>query len=152
MTAGFPTYHVMAIRPDGSGDVTSTHVDWHVTTARCYVPSPVVIGDYLIVADDRGTGNCFDTATGERHWQARLGKSYSTSLAAAAGLAYLVADDGITKVIKPGKELAVVAENELGEYCFASPAISQGHLYLRGEQHLYCIGPRFTASGAAAGK
>jgi outer membrane protein assembly factor BamB len=99
-----------------------------------------VVGEYLIVADDRGTANCFDAATGERYWQARVGKSYSTSLVTAGGLAYLVADDGITKVIKPGKELEVVAENELGEYCFASPAISQGRLYLRGEKHLYCVG------------
>jgi outer membrane protein assembly factor BamB len=152
MTAGFPTYHVMAIRPDGAGDVTDTHVAWHVTTAKCYVPSPVLVGDCLIVADDRGTANCFDTASGERHWQARLGKSYSTSLAAAGGLAYLVADDGITKVIKPGKELEVVAENELGEYCFASPALSQGHIYLRGEKLLYCIGPSFSQDAATAGR
>ncbi len=141
MTAGFPTYHVMAIRPDGVGDVTDSHVDWHVTTAKCYVPSPVVVGNYLLVADDRGTANCFDTASGERFWQARLGKSYSTSLITAGGLAYLVADDGITKVIRPGKELEEVATNELGEYSFASPAISQGRLYIRGEKHLFAIGP-----------
>ena len=55
MTAGFPTYHVMGIRPDGQGNITDTHVAWHVETARCYVPSPVVIGDYLYIADDRGT-------------------------------------------------------------------------------------------------
>jgi outer membrane protein assembly factor BamB len=51
LTAGFPTYHVMAIRLDGVGDVTSSHVAWHVTTAKCYVPSPVVVGQYLLVAD-----------------------------------------------------------------------------------------------------
>lgn len=149
MTAGFPTYHVMAIRPDGSGDVTDTHVAWHATNAKCYVPSPVVVGNYLIVADDRGTANCFDTANGERHWQERLGKSYSTSLITAGGLVYLVADDGVTKVIKPGKELEVVAENELGEYSFASPAISQGNIYIRGEKHLYCIGSSATSTSAA---
>lgn len=150
MAAGFPTYHVMAIRPDGSGNVTNTHVAWHETNAKCYVPSPVVVGNYLIVADDRGTANCFDTASGERYWQERLGKSYSTSLITANGLAYLVADDGKTKIIRPGKTLEVVAENELGEYSFASPAVSQGHLYIRGETNLYSIGA--TAAGTTAAR
>lgn len=150
MAAGFPTYHVMAIRPDGAGDVTNTHVAWHETNAKCYVPSPVVVGNYLIVADDRGTANCYDAASGERYWQERLGKSYSTSLVAANGLAYLVADDGKTKIIRPGKKLEVVAENELGEYSFASPAVSQGHVYLRGETNLYAIGAAVTAGATAA--
>ncbi len=83
LSAGFPTYHVMAIRPDGVGDVTKTHVAWHVKNATCYVPSPVVVDKYLLVADDRGTANCFDTATGNRHWQARLGNHYSASLVTA---------------------------------------------------------------------
>ena len=64
MTAGFPTHHVMAIRPDGSGDVTNSHVLWHVTNARCYVPAPVVVNGYLLIADDRGTANCFDHRDG----------------------------------------------------------------------------------------
>jgi outer membrane protein assembly factor BamB len=145
MSAGFPTYHVMAIRPDGRGNVTDTHVAWHATNARCYVPSPVVAGNYLLVADDRGTGNCFDTATGERLWQGRLGPAFSTSLVTAGGNVYFLADDGTTKIVQPGKEMNVVAENALGEYCYASPAISQGHIYFRGEKHLYCIGPAMAA-------
>ena len=139
VAAGFPTYHVMAIDPLGQGDVTDSHVVWHVTTARCYVPSPVVVGDYLLVADDRGTANCFDTATGRRLWQIRLGKHYSSSLVTADGLVYFQADDGITKVVKPGPQPKIIAENRLGEYCYASPAISNGQLFFRAEQNLYCI-------------
>ena len=139
MTAGFPTYHVMGIRPDGGGDVTESHVAWHATNARCYVPSPVVVGKHLLVADDRGTANCFDTSNGERLWQERLGKHFSASLVTAGGLVYFLADDGITKVVRPGPELDVVAENEIGEYCYASPAISDGIIYVRGEKHLYAI-------------
>jgi outer membrane protein assembly factor BamB len=130
----------MAIRPDGNGNVSKTHVAWHVTNAVCYVPSPVVVDKYLLVADDRGTANCFDTATGKRHWQARLGKHYSASLTVADGLVHFLADDGITKIVQPGPELKVVAENALGEYCYASPAISQGQIFIRGEKHLFCIG------------
>ncbi|MFN0053666.1 MAG: PQQ-binding-like beta-propeller repeat protein [Planctomycetales bacterium] len=140
MAAGFPTYHVMAIRPDGRGDVTQSHVAWHVTNVSCYVPSPVVIGDYLLVADDRGTANCFDTATGQRHWQVRLGSHYSASLLAAGGRGYFLADDGVAKLVEPGPELQVIAENPLGEACYSSPALADGQLFVRGERHLFCIG------------
>ena len=140
LTAGFPTYHVMAIRPDGSGNVTDTHVVWHVTNAKCYVPSPVVLDGYLFVADDRGTANCYRARTGERLWKERMGRHYSASLVTAGGLVYFPADDGITKIVRPGPQPDVVAENELGEFCYASPAISQGQIFLRGVDHLYCIG------------
>ncbi|MBC8868993.1 MAG: PQQ-binding-like beta-propeller repeat protein [Planctomycetes bacterium] len=139
MTAGFPTYHVMGIRPDGSGNVTDTHVAWHVTDARCYVPSPVVVDGYLLIADDRGTANCYEAATGRQLWKERLGKHFSASLLTAEGLVYFLADDGVMKIVRPGPTLDVVEENELGDDCRASPAISQGRMYLRGEKHLYCI-------------
>ena len=140
MAAGFPTYHVMGIRPGGEGDVTQSHVKWHKRNVRCYVPSPVVVGKYLIVADDRGTVNCFDTKTGMRHWQARMGNHYSASLVAANNQVYLIADNGITKVIEPGPKLKVVSTNKLGEFTYASPAISQGCLFVRGEKNLFCVG------------
>ena len=105
MAAGFPTYHVMGIRPGGSGDVTESHVAWHSRQVRCYVPSPVVLGDYLLVADDRGTANCFRASTGERLWQERMGNHYSASLVTAGGLVYFLADDGTTKLVKPGPEI-----------------------------------------------
>ena len=139
LAAGFPTYHVMGIRPDGQGNVTETHVAWHVTNARCYVPSPAVIGGYLYVADDRGTANCFEAATGERLWQERLGNHFSASLITAKGLVFFLADDGRMTIVRPGKELEVVGENSLGEQCRASPAISDGRIYLRGDRHLFCL-------------
>ncbi|NLS97229.1 MAG: PQQ-binding-like beta-propeller repeat protein [Planctomycetaceae bacterium] len=139
MVAGFPTYHAMAIRPDGEGNVTDTHVAWHVTNVRCYVPSPSVIDGYLVVADDRGTGNCFDAATGERFWQERLGDHFSASLVTAKGLVFFLADDGTMTLVRPGRELEVVGTNAIGEECRASPAIADGRLYLRGDKHLFCI-------------
>jgi outer membrane protein assembly factor BamB len=80
---GWPTYHVVAVRPGGKGNVTETHVDWHVTNSACYVPSPVLCGDYLLVADDRGTANCFERRTGNRVWNARLGNGFHASLVTA---------------------------------------------------------------------
>lgn len=140
MTCGYPDYHVMGIDPTGQGNVTASHIKWHVTNARCYVPSPVVLDGFLLVADDRGTGNCFDAATGERYWQARLGNGFSGSLVTANGLSYWTANNGETNVIRPGQELDLVATNPLGENCYSSPAISDGHLLIRGESHLFCIG------------
>jgi outer membrane protein assembly factor BamB len=140
MAAGFPTYHVLGIRPDGHGNVTDSHVVWEQTNAKCYVPSPVVTGSYLIVADDRGTANCFVADSGERLWQERLGSHFSASLVTAGGLAYFIADDGLTKVVRPGAQLEVVAENPLGEHCYSSPAISHDCLFIRGETHLFCFG------------
>lgn len=140
MAAGFPTYHVIAIRPDGHGDVTDTHVAWHSTEARCYVPSPVLSGDYLFVADDRGTANAFDAATGKRLWRQRLGRQFSASLVTARDLVYFVAEDGTTHVVAPEADFKTVAENPLGESTFASPAIAHGQFFIRGETHLFCIG------------
>jgi outer membrane protein assembly factor BamB len=140
MACGFPTYHVMGIKPDGSGDVSKSAIAWEVKTAKCYVPSPVVVNGFLLVPDDRGTANCFTAESGERLWQERMGKHYSASLVTAGGLVYFIADDGITKLVKPGSALDVVAENPLGEYCYSSPAISHGQLFIRGEKNLYCIG------------
>lgn len=146
MVAGFPTYHAMAIRPDGSGDVTNTHVTWHVKNLSCYVPSPVLVGDRLYVADDQGTGNCFDTATGDLVWKARMASHYSASLVAAGGNVFFTSDDGTTKIVRPGPKLDVVAENQLGESSFASPAMANGQIIIRGEKNLYCIGSRERAS------
>ncbi len=139
MTCGYPDHFVMAIKPDGIGDVTNTHVAWQNSHARAYVPSPVVVGDFLLVADDRGTANCLDTRTGDRHWQARLGNGFNASLVHANGLVYFIAKDGKTKVVRPGKKLEVMAENPLGQYVSASPAISKGQLFIRGEESLFCI-------------
>ncbi|MDA0282531.1 MAG: PQQ-binding-like beta-propeller repeat protein [Planctomycetota bacterium] len=146
MAAGFPTHHVMAVRPDGSGDVTKSHVAWHTQEVKCYVPSPVLVENYLIVADDRGTANCFETGKGERLWQGRMGSHFSASLVTAGGLVYFQADNGLTKVVKPGKDMEIVSENELGERSYASPAISDGQFFIRGEKHLFCIGTPQTAS------
>ena len=139
MAAGFPTYHVMGIDPTGRGDVTKSHVAWHSTKATCYVPSPVVVDRFLYVADDRGTANCFDTETGERIWKERLGKHYSSSLLSTNKHVFFVADEGVTTIIEAGEQFKVVAKNPLGEYTFASPALSDGQLFIRGEKHLFCI-------------
>jgi hypothetical protein len=142
MTAGFPEHHIQAIRPDGHGNVTDTHVVWHTKEGCSYVPSPIASADgryFLVVADD-GMASCFAADSGQRHWIERIGPHYSASLVTAGGLVYFLSDAGVTTVVRPGVEFKVVAENNLGEKCFSSPALSQGQMFIRAAGHLYCVG------------
>jgi outer membrane protein assembly factor BamB len=152
LTCGFPERHIMAIRPDGTGDVTSTHIAWRTTENAAYVPSPVAVGDYFLVVSDNAIGSCFEAKTGRRTWKERLDKHYSASLITAGGLAYFLSDNGLMTVVRPGETFDVVTNNELGEPCFASPAISQGHIYLRAEHHLYSIGANSSKQASNQGK
>lgn len=142
MTAGFPEHHILAIRPDGRGNVTGTHVVWRTEKGCSYVPSPIVAGNgqFFLVVSDEGIASCFEAETGKRHWRERIGPHYSTSAVSAGGLVHFLSDEGVTTVIRPDTRFEVVARNTLGEPCRASPAISQGRIYLRGQTHLFCIG------------
>ena len=143
LTGGFPDKHIMAIDPTGTGNVTDTHVRWHVKrNGVSYVPSPVACGNYFLVTSDGGIATSFDASSGEVVWQERLGGHYSTSLTSAHGLVYFLEDDGTTKVVRPGPEFELISENPLNEECYASPALSDGQIFIRGVEHLYCIGQR----------
>lgn len=139
MTCGYPDYHVMGIRPGGEGEVTETHVAWHETNARSYVPSPLFVNDCLFVADDRGTVNCYRARDGKRHWKQRLGNGFSASPICVDDLVYFVANDGKTTIVRPSPQFEVVAENELGDHVSASPAVSDRALVVRTETRLICI-------------
>ena len=139
MTCGFPDRFIQAIRPDGRGNVTDTHVLWQKDRDCSYVPSPIAFGPYFLVAADNGVATCFEAKTGKSCWRERLGPHYSASLISANGLVYFLSDKGVMTVVKPGEKLDIVARNELGENTYASPAISDGQIFLRGAKHLYCI-------------
>ena len=147
LTAGFPELHLMAVRPDGRDNVTDTHIAWRSTKGAAYVPSPIAVDDYFLVASDGGVATCLAADSGERLWTERLGIHFSASLTSAGGLVYFLADDGATSVIQPGEKFELVAENELGEDCHSSPAISHGHIFFRTMHHLYSIGPAEPDSG-----
>jgi len=140
MTCGFPEKHILAIRPDGSGDVTKSHVAWHETVGASYVPSPILAGGYLFVVADNGALSCIQPKTGERVWRDRLPGDHNPSPIVANGLVYFTSNTGILSVVKPGPVLDIVAQSELGEPVSASPAVFGGQLFIRGDQHLYCIG------------
>ena len=142
MTAGFPEFHMIAIRPDGRGNVTDSHVVWHHTDGCSYVPSPIASrdGKYFLIVSDKGIASCLEASTGHRYWKERIGPHYSASLVGADGLVHFLSDAGVTTVVRPGPQFEVVASNELGEECYASPAINGGQILIRAQQHLYCIG------------
>jgi outer membrane protein assembly factor BamB len=141
ITAGFPEHHILAIRPDGEGDVTRTHIAWRTTKGAGYVPSPVALDGCFLVVSDAGFGTCFVAKTGQLLWTERLGEEHA-SLVCAGGLVYFLNDEGVMNVIKPGPIFQRVAQNDLGERCFASPAISRGEIFLRGDKHLFCVRER----------
>jgi outer membrane protein assembly factor BamB len=141
MTGGFPTLHILGIRPGGRGNVTKTHVLWHVRKDPSYVPSPIAAGACFFVVSDRGTLSCLAAKTGKYLWQERLGRHHSASPVSADGKLYFPDDDGTTFVLRAGPKFELIAKNTLPDGCRASPAVSGGQIFLRGLKHLYCIGP-----------
>jgi outer membrane protein assembly factor BamB len=139
ITGGFPAHHILAIRPDGSGNVTQTHIAWRTTRGVAYVPSPIIEGDYFLLVSDSGVAHCFEAKTGALLWAERLGEQHA-SLVSASGRVYFLNDNGVMNVVKPGPKFVREAQNEIGEPCSASPALSGGQIFLRGEKHLFCIG------------
>lgn len=141
ITAGFPERHMLAIRPDGHGNVTDTHIAWRTRNACAYVPSPAAVGKYFAVVTDRGVGSCFAATSGERLWKERLGtESFSASPLVVGDLVYFLDEAGTMHVVRPGEKLDIVAENAIGERCYASPAVSNGQIFIRSETHLWCVG------------
>ncbi len=139
ISSAWPQRHLLAIKPDGQGDVTESKVVWQTTKGAYYVPSPVCTDDYLFSTMTNGQVHCIQVSTGQIVWTENLGKQYSSPVL-ANGLVYMPNDEGVITVIKPGPKFEMVAQNSIGERMNASPAISNGKIYLRGDQHIYCIG------------
>ena len=140
ITGGYPDHHILAIRPDGTGNVTDTHIAWRTTRGVSYVPSPIIEGPYFLIIADSGVAHCYQAGSGELMWTHRLGEEHA-SLVSAEGRVYFLNDKGVTTVVKAAPAYEALAQNELGEKCFASPAISHGQIFVRGARHLFCIGP-----------
>lgn len=140
ITAGYPELHIVALRPDGTGNVTATHIVWRTRRGCAYVPSPIVWGNYFVIVSDGGFASCFDADTGKQHWTERLGGGHSASLVSSEDRVYFLSDRGVTTVVRPGPTFEKLAVNEIGEETYASPAISQGQIFIRGVKHLFAIG------------
>ena len=136
---------VYAVKPDGTGDVTSTRMAWHTgRKGGRDLPSPILASDALVVVGMNGIATGYDPAGGRELWKERLGGNFSGSPIAANGFIYIASEAGIVSVFKAGKTLEMVAQNDSGvssdEVVRSSLAIHNGQLLLRSDKRLYCIG------------
>ncbi len=134
---------LLVFKTGGRGDITKSHLVWSTVNGPD-VPTPVTDGKYFYIVNDRGIVWCLDAKTGkEIYAQQRLKPgTYSGSPVLADGRVYVTSEDGVTTVFKAGPQFEVLAENNLGEYCLSSPAVSEGQIFIRTANHLYCIGQR----------
>ena len=129
----------LALRAGGRGDVSDTHIVWRTSRGAPFVPSPLVLDGLYYLVDDQGIATCFEAATGQRVWQNRLGGAFTASPIAAGGRLYFINEEGLTTVVRAGREFEVLSRNPLTEPLFASHAIVHGDLFIRTDQHLFCI-------------
>jgi outer membrane protein assembly factor BamB len=144
VVAGFPAKIALAIKLGGSGDLTGTpKVPWKYEKGTAYVPSPILYGDYLYLTTDRGILTCIDAKTGEVKYEGGripIPATFTASPVAFEGKILLTSEDGDTFIVKAGPKHEIIGTNSVGEPVYASPAIADGRIYIRGEQNLYCIG------------
>ena len=140
---GFDAPKLLAIRPDGQGDVTDTHVAWTWTKNAPNSPSPLLLGGELYLTSDAGILTCLDARAGTENWHERLGGHYSASPIAADGKIYCLSEDGVGVVVKADKEkYQLVARNPVNEKTLASYGVLEGDLLIRTETSLYRIKAR----------
>ncbi|MCB1079959.1 MAG: PQQ-binding-like beta-propeller repeat protein, partial [Verrucomicrobiae bacterium] len=130
-----------AIRPDGKGDVTNTHIVWQTSKQVPKESSVLVVDDLLYFNDDKGVTSCVNAETGELYWQERLAAGgYSASPLYADGKIYFQNELGVTTIIKPGKTFQKIGENDLAEHGLSSFGVTDGALFIRTDSKLYRIG------------
>lgn len=140
-STGFNRAEIVAVKLGGQGDITESHLDWRVARQAPTMPSPLLIGDRLFTVSDGGVAVCLDAATGEIHWQKRLGGNYSASPLLIDNRIYFFNREGLATILTDGPtKPEVVAENELDGAIFATPAVLDGEIILRTETHVYAIG------------
>ncbi|MBW3599842.1 MAG: PQQ-binding-like beta-propeller repeat protein [Planctomycetes bacterium] len=135
----FVSPSMLAVRYDGAGDVSDTHLVWRNDRQAPRMPSPLLVGDELYIVSDNGVATCLDARTGDEHWARRLGGNFSASPLYADGRIYFSNREGTTFVLAPGREFKLLAENMLDGGFYASPAVVEKSLILRTDKALYRI-------------
>jgi outer membrane protein assembly factor BamB len=142
ISAGFPAKVAMAIKLGGNGDLADAVV-WKYEKGTAYVPSPILIGDYLYLTTDRGILTCIDARTGEIKYEGGrvpIPATFTASPIAFDDKILLTSEDGDTFVVKAGPKHEILATNSIAEPVYASPAVADGKIFIRGEKNLYAIG------------
>jgi outer membrane protein assembly factor BamB len=141
---------LQAIRLGATGDITpqndselGRHIAWHLPRGGIYMQTPIVHGDYLYACADNGLLNCYEAQTGKHIYRERLGKGasgFTASAVAGDGKLYFTSENGDIYVVKAGPKFNLLATNAMHEVCMATPAISDGNLIVRTQEHVYAIG------------
>jgi outer membrane protein assembly factor BamB len=136
-------YPVVALKPTASGDVTEepSSVAWTMESGTPDVPSPLVVGDYVYLCRENGVLICLDRKTGEKVYEESTTRDrHRASPVYADGLVFTAARNGVVTVTRAGKDFEIVSQNNMVESISASPAISNGRIYIRTFDALYAIG------------
>ena len=131
---------LIAVNPDGKGDISSTNILWRYQSPRLQLLTPLVLDGLIYTVDSENNLLCLDAKTGQVQYSRKLKSKYQSSPVYAGGNIYFTSLRGETMVIKPGKELVVVAENKLPGEVFATPAVVDNSILLRTDKSLYRIG------------
>ncbi len=136
---GFSKGQLLALKPEGQGDVTEKNLVWKLAKGAPNKPSPLLIGDLIYLINDAGIALCLNAKTGAEIWTERVGGNFSASPIAADGKIYFCNEEGKTIVVAPGREFKKLAENKLEDGFMASPAVVGKALFLRTKTALYRI-------------
>ncbi len=136
------------MRPGATGDITlkdgktsNEFIAWSYQRGGTYMPTPIIYGDYFYACNNNGVLSCYNAKTGEKIYQQRIGDkggAYSASPVAADGKLYLTSEDGDVFVVKVGPKYELMATNPMGEVLMATPAISDGMIFVRGRNSVFC--------------
>jgi outer membrane protein assembly factor BamB len=140
IATGFQEPSLLAVRPDGTGDVTRTHVAWTLRRSAPHTPSPLAVGDELFIVNDMGIATCLDGRTGEVLWRERLGGNYSASPVFADGRIYFLSEEGVATVLTPGRTFQKLATSALDGATLASMAVADRSIFIRTDSALYRLG------------
>jgi outer membrane protein assembly factor BamB len=140
-SSGFDQPMLLAIKVDGKGDVTDTHIAWRLQKGAPLDPSPLLVDEELYTVSDQGVASCIDAKTGKPYWQERLGGAYSSSPVLVGDLIYFTSEDGATTIVKADKTFTKVGTNKVSGKTFASLVPVEGALFLRTDTRLMRIEP-----------
>ncbi len=144
-----PLQPIYAIKPGGSGNISiadslnsGEYIQWRTKKGGTYMPTPIGYSGYLYTLNNNGALSCYVAKTGERKYRETLkdGQAFTASPVAADGKLYFTSEEKGVIVVKAGPEFEQITINPVGEICMATPAISEGMIFIRGQHHLFCFG------------
>jgi outer membrane protein assembly factor BamB len=145
-----PVAPIFVLKGGALGDITlpegktsSTFVAWNKNQRGSYMPTPLIYQGYLYVLGNAGVFDCYELATGKEVYRQRIphqGSGFSGSPVAADGKIYLPSEDGDIFIVKAGPEFAVLGTARMGEPLMATPALSEGLMFIRAQDHLFAVG------------